>query len=88
VDREATERAREYMTGVPPSSPSIALFKEGELVHMLERRHIERMSEEQVAEDLVTVFAQHCSRPGPSVPPEHYRQVVHARQCGSTIPLR
>ena len=41
VDKEATNKAREYMIPFPPSSPSMALFKDGELVHMLERHHIE-----------------------------------------------
>jgi putative YphP/YqiW family bacilliredoxin len=86
VDRAATERAREYMAGIPPSSPAIALFKDGNLVHMLERRHIERMTEMDVAENLADAFDQHCSRPGPSVPREHYEKLVHAKACGSSIP--
>jgi hypothetical protein len=53
---------------------------------MLERRHIERMSEIEVAESLAPAFDQHCARPGPSVPREHYQKVVHARACGSGIP--
>ena len=52
VDRSATERARQYMTNVAPSSPCIALFKDGEMVHVLERRHIETMSEETIAQNL------------------------------------
>lgn len=75
VDREATERAREHMVGVAPSSPSVALFKDGKLVHMLERRHIERMSDQEVAQNLTTAFQQNCSRKGPSVPPETYQKV-------------
>ena len=86
VDRDATERAREYMVGVPPSSPSVALFRDGKLIHMLERRHIERMTEEEVAHNLTEAFDQHCARKGPSVPPEIYEKVVHARQCGSSVP--
>ena len=58
VDREATERAREHMVGVAPSSPSVALFKDGELVHMLERRHIEMMNDEMVAQNLTEGFRQ------------------------------
>ncbi len=86
VDRAATERAREHMADVPPSSPSVALFKDGELAYMLERRHIERMTVEQVAEELERAFRQHCARKGPSVPREVYEKVEHARQCGSQIP--
>lgn len=86
VDRAATERARQYMVGVPPSSPAIGLFKDGELVHMLERRHIERMTEQDVARNLTEAFEKHCSRSGPSIPSEQYAKLVHARACGSSIP--
>ena len=87
VDREATERAREHMVGVAPSSPSVALFKDGELVHMLERRHIEMMNDEMVAQNLTEAFDKYCSRQGPSVLREEYEKMVHARQCGSSVPL-
>ena len=87
VDREATERARAHMQGVPPSSPAVALFKDGELVHMLERRHIEQMNEEMVARNLAEAFDAHCARQGPSVPKEVYEGVVSLRQCGSSVPL-
>jgi len=86
VDREATARARERMPEVPPSSPSVALFQDGALVYALERRHIERMTGDEIAGELVRAFGQHCTRKGPSVPPDVYGQVVHARQCGSQIP--
>ncbi len=52
VDKDATNKAREYMVPFPPSSPSIALFKDGELVHMLERHHIEGRPAELIAENL------------------------------------
>ena len=87
VDREATERARHHMAGIPPSSPSVALFKDGELVHVLERRHIEMMNEEMVAQNLIEAFDGHCSRQGPSVSKEVYDDLVTSRQCGSTVPL-
>ena len=83
---EATARARELMPKVPPSSPSVALFKDGALVYALERRHIERMNPNEIAGELVKAFSQHCTRQGPSVSPDVYEQVVHARQCGSQIP--
>jgi len=70
VDREATQRASEYMTGMPPSSPSVALFKDGELVFMLHRRQIEQMDMDNVGWQLAQVFNQYCQSPGPSVPPE------------------
>jgi putative YphP/YqiW family bacilliredoxin len=86
VDMEATARARELMPKVLPSSPSVALFKDGALVYALERRHIERMNANEIAGELVKAFSQHCTRQGPSVSPDVYGQVVHARQCGSQIP--
>ncbi len=87
VDREATERARQHMEGIPPSSPAVALFKDGELVHMLERRHIEMMNEEMVAQNLTEAFDKHCERKGPSVAKDLYDSVVTSRQCGSSVPL-
>lgn len=86
VDREATERARERMPEVPPSSPSVALFRDGVLAYTLERRHIEGMTVDEIAGELVKAFRRHCTRKGPSVPPDIYEQVVHTRQCGSQIP--
>jgi putative YphP/YqiW family bacilliredoxin len=60
VDREAVEAARGFMFPFPPSSPSIALFKDGELVHMLERHHIEGRPAEIIAENLKDAFNEHC----------------------------
>ena len=60
VDREATDKAREYLLPYPPSSPAIALFKEGRLIHMLERHHIEGRSAQMIADNLVNAFNQHC----------------------------
>ncbi len=60
VDREATAKAREYMLPYPPSSPSIALFKDGKLVHFLERHHIEGRSAEIIAENLKMAFDRYC----------------------------
>jgi putative YphP/YqiW family bacilliredoxin len=59
-DREATERARSYFTGYPPSSPQIALFKDGKLVYMLERHQIEGRQAEEIAEDLTGAFERYC----------------------------
>ena len=59
-DMDATVRAREYITGYPPSSPSVALFKEGELVYMMERHQIEGRAPEEIAEDLRAAYAEHC----------------------------
>ncbi|WP_299883916.1 BrxA/BrxB family bacilliredoxin [uncultured Lacinutrix sp.] len=60
VDREATDRARGHMVPFPPSSPSMALFKDGELVHMLERHHIEGRPAELIAENLMDAYNEHC----------------------------
>lgn len=60
VDREATETARSYMLPYPPSSPSIALFKNGELVHFVERYMIEGRSADMIAEHLKDCYDQFC----------------------------
>jgi len=59
-DVEATDRARQYITGYPPSSPAIALFKDQELVWMMERHQIEGSSPQQIAENLQQAYAEHC----------------------------
>ncbi len=61
ADIEATERARSYFTGYGPSSPSIALMKDGKLVYMLERFQIEGRDAPQIADELKRAFDQHCS---------------------------
>jgi bacilliredoxin len=60
-DAEATERARGYFTGYPPSSPQIALMKDGKVVFMLERWQIEGRPADAIAEDLVEAFQEHCT---------------------------
>lgn len=60
-DVEATERARSYFTGYPPSSPSIALLKDGKLVYMMERWQIESRAADAIAADLRDAFATHCA---------------------------
>ncbi len=59
-DAEATERARGYFTGYPPSSPQIALLKDGQIVFMLERWQIEGRPPEEIAHDLVNAFNRYC----------------------------
>ena len=59
-DVDATQRAREYFTGYPPSSPSIGLLKDGQLVYMLERWQIEGRPAQDIAEDLVEAFDKYC----------------------------
>ena len=60
VDKEAVDVARQHMFPFPPSSPSMALFKDGELVHMLERHHIEGRPAEMIAENLKDAFNEFC----------------------------
>jgi len=61
ADIEATERARSYFTGYGPSSPSIAILKDGELVYMLERFQIEGRDATQIAGELTQAFDKHCA---------------------------
>jgi putative YphP/YqiW family bacilliredoxin len=61
ADIEATERARSYFTGYGPSSPSIAILKDGELVYMLERFQIEGRDATQIAGELTQAFEKHCT---------------------------
>jgi putative YphP/YqiW family bacilliredoxin len=60
VDTEATAKAREFLAPYPPSSPSIALFKDGKLVHFLERRHIEGRPAQVIAENLRAAYDNYC----------------------------
>lgn len=60
VDKDATEKAREYLLPYPPSSPSIALFKDGKLVHFLERHHIEGRTAEIISANLKMAFDHFC----------------------------
>lgn len=60
VDGEAVAQARKYFLPYPPSSPSIALFKDGELVHFLERHHIEGGTAQMIAENLVEAYKEFC----------------------------
>jgi putative YphP/YqiW family bacilliredoxin len=59
-DTEATAKAREYMIPFPPSSPSVALFKDGKLVHFIERHHIEGRTAEMVASNLKEAYNTFC----------------------------
>ena len=62
ADVDATERAREYFTGFPPSSPSIALMRDGQLIYMIERRDIEMRSAQAIADLLTMAFDKFCAR--------------------------
>lgn len=60
VDREAVEQVRKYCLPYPPSSPSMALFKDGVLVHFIERHHIEGRPADMIAENIVAAFNEYC----------------------------
>jgi putative YphP/YqiW family bacilliredoxin len=61
VDADATAKARSYMAGYSPSSPSMALFKDGRLVHVIERHQIEGRHPEEIARELKLAFDTHCA---------------------------
>jgi len=62
VDTDATARMREYLLPYPPSSPAIGIFKDGELVHFIERHHIEGRSAQMIAQHLAMAFEEFCEK--------------------------
>ena len=86
MDHDAVQRARYHMNETPPSSPCIALFKGGKTVFVLERRHIEQMNADTIANALSNAFNEHCSAQGPSIPEEEFAKITAIQQCGSSIP--
>lgn len=87
VDRDAVQRAREHMSNIPPSSPCIALFKEGKPVFVLERFQIEQMNADIIAKTLSNAFDKECSRQGPSISSEEFEKIHPVQKCGSSIPV-
>jgi len=85
-DRAATDRARELVTGYPPSSPCIVLFKDGEVVHIIERHAIEGRYPQEIAMTLKQAFDTHCEAQGPSIPREEFEKIVPVEMCGSSVP--
>jgi putative YphP/YqiW family bacilliredoxin len=86
-EKAAVAHLRENYLGMfPPSSPSLALFKNGEVIFMMHRHNIEGYSDMEVAETLKKAFDKYCTRKGPSITPEQYAEVQHAKACGSKIP--
>ncbi len=87
-DRDAVDYIRNiFLKDFPPSSPSIALLRNGAVLYIMHRHQIEGRTAEQIAQDLIQVFNKYCSRTGPSIPREKYDKLVHAKACGQTIPL-
>lgn len=88
MERDAIDFLREkYLNAYPPSSPSLALIKNGELKFMMPRHQIEGRSPEEVAEVLQRVFEDNCKRQGPSVSKEIYERLAFAKACGSSARL-
>ena len=86
-DREAVDQVRQvYLKDYPPSSPSMALLKDGKVVYMLERGMIEGRGPQQIAAELTRAFEQFGGKEGPSVSPDEFAKISHAVACGSTIP--
>ena len=85
-EREAVQRVRERMAPVPPSSPCIALFKDGKVAFCLERRHIENQTAMMVAQGLIDAFNKNCAAAGPSIPAEEFEKIVPYAACGSGVP--
>lgn len=86
-DRDAVDHVRQqYLGQFQPSSPSMALFKDGKPVYIMHRSMIEGRMPQQIAAELSRVFNEQCERTGPSIPTEDFAQVSHAVACGSSIP--
>ncbi len=86
-ERDAVDKVRQYIGNFPPSSPSIAIFKNGSLIYFMQRYEIEGRRAEPIADTLRQVFDELCNAKGPSISPENFAQVMHAKMCGSKIPL-
>lgn len=86
-DKAAVARVRELMVGIPPSSPCIGLFKDGQAIKVLQRHEIENKTAPQVAEILRSWFDEFCDAEGPSIPPEEFAKLTPYQACGSQIPL-
>jgi putative YphP/YqiW family bacilliredoxin len=87
VDVEATQKARDLMPDIQPSSPSAFLFKDGLLVYAMHRHDIEGVPPESIAEQLSEVFDKYCESDGPSVAPETVQKVFRLSvqpACGSS----
>ncbi len=86
-ERAAVDRVRQLIENYPPSSPSIAIFKNGSLIYFMPRLAIEGNSAEYIADILIEAFDKYCTAQGPSISPENFSKVMYAKQCGSKIPL-
>jgi putative YphP/YqiW family bacilliredoxin len=87
MERDAVNKVREYhAAAAPPSSPSIVIFKDGKVAEMFGRERIEGRMAPEVAAELVEAFNKHCTKAGPSIPPEQFAKLTNVQACGSSIP--
>jgi len=87
-DRDSVDLLRsKYLSKIPPSSPAIALLKNGEVLFVLQRFNIEGRYPEEIASDLINAFNHNCKRKGPSISKEKFDKLDYYRSCGSKIPL-
>ncbi len=88
MERDAVDYLRQkYAADIAPSSPSIFLIKNGELIASLERFQIEQQNEEQVSLLLTELFDKQCSNAGPSISVEEFSKLGYIKMCGSKVPL-
>ena len=85
-DLEATARVREHLVGIPPSSPFIALLKDGDPIFVIERRHIESRSASAIAADLVMAFEKYCGENGTSAQGTERPEVEEAPEVDKGLP--
>ena len=86
MEKEAVGYVRAQQGEYPPSSPSMLFLKDGKLIHMIGRGDIETRQAPEVAELLISLFDKHCTKAGPSIPPEEFAKLSHAKICGSQLP--
>lgn len=86
MEKEAVEKARSYFKGIPPSSPCVALMKDGELAGILQRQDIEGRTPQELATALTGAFDKVCTREGPSISREEFEKIAPHQACGSSIP--
>jgi putative YphP/YqiW family bacilliredoxin len=85
MEKLAVKRVREHLGPVEPSSPYLALFKDGGLVWAMPRHQLERRTALDVATALTAAFDQHVSRPGPSIPREQFETLGFTATCGCSL---
>lgn len=87
-EKRAVAAVREKLSAYEPSSPFLALFKDGEVVGVMERRHIEAVDFSSIVVELKRWFDDYCERPGPSVPAQVLDQFPILGECGSIVPTQ